>query len=109
VLDCLKDMGFNLLSLSNNHAWDPGEAGLRITAGEVMHRGFAHAGTGVNSTAATAPGFLDTPAGRVALIAMASGGPQLMPDTWAGPDHAGVNFLELNKDGTLNPEHPDGF
>jgi poly-gamma-glutamate synthesis protein (capsule biosynthesis protein) len=74
VLDCLKDMGFNLLSLSNNHAWDLGEAGLRITAGEVMHRGFAHAGTGVNSTAATAPGFLDTPAGRVALIAMAAGG-----------------------------------
>jgi poly-gamma-glutamate capsule biosynthesis protein CapA/YwtB (metallophosphatase superfamily) len=27
-----------------------------------------------------------------------------MPDTWAGTDHAGVNFLELNKDGTLNPE-----
>jgi hypothetical protein len=35
VLDCLKDMGFNLLSLSNNHAWDLGEAGLRIRADEM--------------------------------------------------------------------------
>ena len=104
VLDCLRDMGFNLLSLSNNHAWDLGEAGLRITADEAMHRGFAHAGTGVNSAAAVAPAFLGTPAGRVALIGMTSGGSQLTPDTWATPDHPGVNFLELRKDGTLNPE-----
>ena len=104
VLDCLKDMGFNLLSLSNNHAWDLGEAGLRLTRDEVARRGFAYAGTGVNSAAAVAPGFLETPAGRVALIGMASGAIQLTPDTWAAPDHPGVNFLELRKDETLNPE-----
>jgi hypothetical protein len=51
-----------------------------------------------------APGFVETAAGRVALIGLASGGSQLTPDTWAAADHAGVNFLELRKDGTLNPE-----
>ena len=31
VLDCLREMGFNLLSLSNNHALDLGQPGLRTT------------------------------------------------------------------------------
>jgi len=107
VLDCLKAMGFNMLSLSNNHAWDLGEAGIFTTIAEVRKRGFAHAGSGADDAAAVAPGVLDTPAGRVALIAMASGGPQLTPDTWAGPRHAGVNFLELRSDGTLNAAHTE--
>lgn len=97
-------MGFNLLSLSNNHAFDLGEAGLRITMDEVGRRGIAHAGTGLNDDDDAAPGFIDTPAGRVALIGMASGAAQLTPETWAAPGHPGVNFLELRKDGTLNPE-----
>jgi len=105
VLDCLKEMGLNLLSLSNNHALDLGEAGLRATIEEVDRRGFAHAGTGSNLAAATAPGFLDTLAGRIALIGMASGAGQLTPDTWATAGRSGVNFLELRADGTLNPGH----
>ena len=28
VLDCLKEMGINMLALSNNHAWDLGTQGL---------------------------------------------------------------------------------
>lgn len=106
VLDCLREMGFNLLSLSNNHALDLGMAGLRTTRDEVARRGFGFAGTGANLAEALAPGFVDTPAGRIGLIAMASGAlGQLSPDTWAAPDHPGVNFLEQRKDGTLNPEH----
>jgi poly-gamma-glutamate capsule biosynthesis protein CapA/YwtB (metallophosphatase superfamily) len=105
VLDCLREMGFNLLSLSNNHALDLGQAGLRATREEVARRGFGFAGTGANLAEALAPGFVDTPVGRIALIGMASGAEaQLTPDTWAAPDHAGVNFLEQRKDGTLNPE-----
>jgi poly-gamma-glutamate synthesis protein (capsule biosynthesis protein) len=98
-------MGFNLLSLSNNHALDLGEGGLRATLEEITRRGIGHAGTGADLAAAMAPGFLQTPAGRVALIGMASGASQLTPDTWAAAGHPGVNFLELRKDGTLNPEH----
>lgn len=102
VLDNLKDMGFNLLSLANNHAADLGEAGIGTTRKEVANRGFAYAGTGDNISQAAEAGYLHTSAGRVALIAMASGSIQLTPDTWATEDRPGVNFLELNEDGTLN-------
>ncbi len=107
VLDCLKAMGFNLLSLANNHAFDLLESGLLATRGEVARLGFAHAGTGANAEQAAGAAILDTPGGTVALVAMASGGVQLTPETWAGTARAGVNFLEVKPDGSLNPEHRD--
>jgi poly-gamma-glutamate capsule biosynthesis protein CapA/YwtB (metallophosphatase superfamily) len=104
ILDALKDMGFNMLSMSNNHAWDLGAKGLLAAIGEVSKRGFAHAGTGPDVDAAAAAGYMDTPAGKVALVAMASGAPQLAkPDTWAAPGRPGVNYLDLRPDGTLDP------
>ncbi len=102
LLDCLKDMGFNMLSLANNHAWDLQEAGIATTRQAVAEGGFTHAGTGRNAAEALAPGYRETPAGSVALIAMASGAVQLTPDTWAGPDKPGVNFLALGPDGELD-------
>src|SRR5580704_10114108 len=96
VLDALKAMGFNMLSMANNHAWDLGAKGLLTGIGEVEKHGFAHAGTGADADAAAAAGYLDTPAGKVALVAMASGASQLAkPDTWAAPGHPGVNYLDL--------------
>jgi poly-gamma-glutamate synthesis protein (capsule biosynthesis protein) len=95
VLDALKDLGFNLLSLSNNHVWDVGERGVLDTLTEVDKRKFVHAGTGRQLDEATAPAYLETPAGRVALVAMASGG--LMPDAPAAARKPGVN--ELRYDG----------
>lgn len=107
VLDCLQEMGFNMLSLANNHALDLGTEGVLTTIAEVDERGFARAGTGVNGEEAAAAGYLDTKAGKVALVAMASGASQLTPDTWAGPERSGVNFLERRPDGTFNPEQKD--
>ncbi|MEY4815437.1 MAG: hypothetical protein RLZZ162_2510 [Verrucomicrobiota bacterium] len=105
VLDCLKAMGFNLLSLANNHAFDLLESGLLATRAEVARLGFSHAGTGRNADQAAGAAILETPGGKVALVAMASGGAQLTPEAWAGPGKAGVNFLELKADGSLNSEH----
>lgn len=107
VLECLKAMGFNLLSLANNHAFDLLESGLLATRGEVARLGFAHAGTGANAEQAAGAALLDTPSGKVALVAMASGGAQLTSETWAGPGKAGVNFLEVKPDGSLNAEQRD--
>lgn len=105
VLDALRDMGFNMLSLANNHAWDLGAKGLLAGRDEVEKHGFAHAGTGPDAAAAAAAGYLDTPAGKVGLVAMASGASQLAkPDTWAAPGRAGVNYLNLRADGMLDPE-----
>jgi poly-gamma-glutamate synthesis protein (capsule biosynthesis protein) len=105
VLDCLKSMGFNMLSLANNHAFDLKLAGMFGTIDEVRQRGFSHAGTGKDAAAATAPSFLDTGKGRVALVAMATGAVQLVPETWATPDRPGVNYLEHMADGRPNPVH----
>ena len=98
-------MGFNLLSLANNHAFDLLESGLLATRAEVARLGFSHAGTGRNADQAAGAAILETPGGKVALVAMASGGAQLTPEAWAGPGKAGVNFLELKADGSLNSEH----
>ena len=105
VLDCLKAMGFNMLSLANNHAFDLRTAGMFGTIDEVRQRGFTYAGTGADAAAATAPGLLETGKGRVALVAMATGAVQLVPETWAAAGRPGVNYLERMPDGRPNPEH----
>jgi poly-gamma-glutamate synthesis protein (capsule biosynthesis protein) len=103
VLDALRTMGFDLLSLANNHAWDLLEPGMLATRDLVARSGFGHAGTGRSVDEAAAPGLLRTPRGDVALVAMASGGVQLTPDAHAGPDKAGVNYLAVDADGRLDP------
>ena len=73
ALDALKALGFNLVSLSNNHAWDLKVSGIQNTLQEANHLNLAHAGTGNTVEEAVAPGYLHTPKGTVALVAMASG------------------------------------
>jgi poly-gamma-glutamate capsule biosynthesis protein CapA/YwtB (metallophosphatase superfamily) len=74
VLDALKALGFNMLSLSNNHAFDLGPNGVLSTLEEVKRRGFCAAGVGIDQAAAARPGYLDTAVGQVALVAI-DGGP----------------------------------
>src|SRR5216684_6888949 len=73
ALDALTTMGFNLLALSGNHAFDLKETGIRNTLREIDRRKIVHAGTGNNISDAAAPAYLQTPKGTVALIASASG------------------------------------
>jgi poly-gamma-glutamate synthesis protein (capsule biosynthesis protein) len=65
-------MGFDMVSMANNHTGDYGIGGLRSTTKAVEAVGLMHAGTGENLAEARAPGYLETPAGRVALISAAS-------------------------------------
>jgi poly-gamma-glutamate capsule biosynthesis protein CapA/YwtB (metallophosphatase superfamily) len=69
LLEDLKWLGINLVSCANNHAFDYGEDGVLANLRHLHEAGIAHAGTGKNLTEARAPGYLDTPNGRVALIA----------------------------------------
>ena len=73
TLGALKALGFNLLSLANNHSWDLKVPGIQNTIQEVGRLNLAHAGTGNTLEEAAAPGYLHTPKGTVALVAMASG------------------------------------
>ncbi len=73
ALDTLTAVGFNLLALSGNHAFDLKERGIRNTLREADRRHIAHAGTGNTIAEAAAPTYLKTPKGTVALVASASG------------------------------------
>ena len=73
ALDSLKTFGFNLLSLSGNHAFDLKVTGVQNTLREADNRKIVHAGTGNNLAEAAAPGYLHTAKGTIALVASASG------------------------------------
>ena len=93
ALDALTTMGFNLLALSGNHAFDLKETGIRNTLREADRRKIVHAGTGNNIAEAAAPAYLQTPKGTVALIASASG--LIAPGARATAERPGVNELRV--------------
>lgn len=69
LLDDLRWLGINMVSCANNHAFDYGEEGVLANLRHLDVARVVHAGTGKNLTAARAPAYLDTPNGRVALVA----------------------------------------
>jgi poly-gamma-glutamate synthesis protein (capsule biosynthesis protein) len=107
TLDALKSLGFNLLSLSNNHAFDLQAAGIRNTIREVEHRQIVHAGIGNTLEEASAPGYLKTPKGTIALVSSASG--LIAPGGMAGANRPGVNELRIragDKDNEASADLP---
>jgi poly-gamma-glutamate synthesis protein (capsule biosynthesis protein) len=93
-LDALTAMGFNLLALSDNHAFDLREAGIRNTIREADRRGIVHAGTGNTIMEAAAPAYLRTTRGTIALVASASG--LIAAGGGANATRPGVNELRVN-------------
>jgi poly-gamma-glutamate synthesis protein (capsule biosynthesis protein) len=105
ALDALTTLGFNLLSLSGNHAFDLKAMGIRNTLRETSVRKIVHAGTGNNLAEAAAPAYLQTPNGTVALIASASG--LIAPGGGAMADSPGVNELRVEAAGRPNEATED--
>jgi poly-gamma-glutamate synthesis protein (capsule biosynthesis protein) len=105
ALDALTAMGFNLLALSGNHAFDLKEAGIANTIRELDHRRIVHAGTGANVAEAAAPAYLRTPNGTVALVASASG--LIAMGGRATADRPGVNELRVNAGNRQNDARED--
>jgi poly-gamma-glutamate synthesis protein (capsule biosynthesis protein) len=93
TLDALKTLGFNLLSLSNNHAFDLQATGIQNTLREVERRQIVHAGIGNTLNDAAAPGYLKTAKGTIALVSSASG--LIAPGGMAAADRPGVNELRI--------------
>lgn len=102
ALDALKALGFNLLSLSNNHAWDLKVPGIQNELREVSRLNLAHAGTGNTLAEAAAPGYLHTRKGTVALVAMASG--LIAEGGAATATKPGVNELRVESGNQPNEE-----
>ncbi len=100
ALDALRAFGFNLLALSDNHAFDLGVTGIQNTLREADRRHLAHAGSGETLAAAAAPAYLVTPHGTVALVASASG--LLAPQARATAARPGVDELRVEDGGLPN-------
>ncbi len=95
ALDALQALGFNLLSLANNHAFDMKVPGIQHALDETNRRHIVRAGTGRTIEDAAAPAYLKTPKGTVALVAIASG---LVADGGsATSSRPGVNELRVDK------------
>lgn len=62
--------GFNMTSANNNHAFDFSFDGFARTLETLNESGITHAGIGNNLHQASAPAYLETPHGRVALVAV---------------------------------------
>jgi poly-gamma-glutamate capsule biosynthesis protein CapA/YwtB (metallophosphatase superfamily) len=102
AMEALKTFGFNLLSLANNHSFDLKTLGVQNVMEQSARLNIAHAGVGKTIDEAVAPGYLKTPKGTVALIAMASG---LVPEGGnATASRPGVNELHVSGD---NPSEED--
>ena len=70
VVDDCKRYGFNMTSFCNNHSMDFAFDGLLKTKEYVDRSGLVNTGAGRNLDQAAAPAYLETPNGRVALLAM---------------------------------------
>ena len=68
----LEWLGINLVSCANNHSYDYGEGGLLTNLEHLKQSNLVYSGTGRNLSEARAPAYLDTSAGRVALISASS-------------------------------------
>lgn len=91
----LEWIGFNLFAAANNHSLDYSIEGLRSHLRVLREAGAAFAGIGENLGEARAPGYLETPRGRVALVSCAS--------TFSPSSPAGAQRPDLRGRPGLNP------
>jgi len=69
VMEFLAGLGFDLMSLANNHSWDLGDCGIAATKEAADGNGVVHAGTGPDLDSAGAPAYLTVDGVTFALVA----------------------------------------
>lgn len=100
VLCDLKRFGFNMTTANNNHVLDFSYGGFADTLAALNASGLVHAGIGNNLAEAAAPAYLDTAAGRVALIAVNTtfNAPMMAgKQTERIPGRPGINGLRIEE------------
>ena len=107
IADELQWAGFDIFSAATNHTGDFSHGGMERTMEVLEQRDIAYAGLGRNLAEARAPAYIDTPAGRVALISACS---TIVPGSEAGPQRhdfhgrPGLSPLRLNTQFVLSEE-----
>jgi poly-gamma-glutamate capsule biosynthesis protein CapA/YwtB (metallophosphatase superfamily) len=105
ALDELKWCGFNLFNTANNHAGDWTTQGALDTMAELDARSMVYAGSGRSLGEARAPGYLDTAAGRVALLGATSHTVGLASEHRPGmTGRPGINPLRFETDYFVNAQ-----
>ena len=108
VLSDLRHFGFNMTSFNNNHTLDFSYPGMFKTLDTLEESRIVHSGVGYNLAKASAPSYLDTNEGRVALISVnTSFHPTMMAGNQNGkyPGRPGVNGLRVEE--KLTVDHVD--
>jgi len=98
VLEDIKGFSFNMTTFNNNHVLDFSYGGLEATLDAVNKSGLVHSGVGRNLAEASAPRYLETPSGRVALISVNSTFDAAMmagEQTARVPGRPGINGLRI--------------
>lgn len=100
VFESLKGFKFNMTSFNNNHLLDFSYEGLYNTYKTVEESGLVHSGVGYNLSEASAPRYLQTENGRVALISVnTSFDPSMMAgkQTSRVKGRPGINGLRIDE------------
>lgn len=94
----IKEMGFDVVSLANNHVWDLGEEGLRNTIKSLDEHGIMYCGAGMNAEEASKPAVIEKDGVRIAILAYCMFGNKYLGYVeLAGENKAGVNPLIIGK------------
>ena len=98
VLEDIRPFGFNMTTGNNNHAFDFSYPGFAGTLKALDESGLVHAGLGNNLAEASAPRYLQTNNGCVALIAVNTNFDESMlagQQTARVPGRPGINGLRI--------------
>lgn len=96
VATALKEAGFDVLSLANNHTPNFGEAGIRDTLRYLDEAGIAYVGAGANARDAALPAFLSVRGITFAFLAYTDA--YIVPAEYeAGEERAGTAFMHIEK------------
>jgi len=94
----VKEMGFDVVSLANNHVWDLGEEGLKNTINTLKENGIKFCGAGLNIEEASKPVVIEKDGLTIAIYAYCMyGNVNLGYVELAGENKAGINPLDIEK------------
>lgn len=94
----IREIGFDVVSLANNHVWDLGEEGLRNTIRLLDEHGIKYCGAGTNAEEASKPAVVEKDGLRIAVLAYCMFGNKYLGYVeLAGENKAGVNPLIIGK------------
>lgn len=94
----VKEMGFDVVSLANNHVWDLGEEGLKNTIHTLKENGIKYCGAGMDIEEASRPVVIEKEGINIAILAYCMYGNKYLGYVeLAGENKAGINPLNIEK------------